>query len=348
MKKAMALLVSLLMVVAMAACSSNVTPSTSAGESVSPSAGESAAASVSPSEAASSTNETASGSKGKIGVLLPSLAMDFQTKMAAGVKRAADEFGYDYQEIDYNFDAELEASGMDTLASTGVQAYYGIFMSAEADSARLKDHPEIGTISQAMDVESNAFIVNDYQAMGEQYIESLKNFRTTNNLKGGDMASIWLTTCEVKDSDYYDAMTTMKSTMLEYCQQEGLNYVSDQYAETDEDASNIAEQLLNAYPNLRYIFCFNNGYALVTANEISSAVTDSSDYFVFSSEGDDESFRLISSKESPLRGCAYQDIEKCGYQTGLQLINWIKTGKMENVVANRVLVDIRNVADYLK
>lgn len=337
MKKLLVIVVSLLMVLSMAACSNNAP----ADEKSQPEASPSSAAEETPAPADE-------GPKGKIGVLLPSLSMDFQAQMAAGVKRAADEFGYEYQEIDYNFDPELEASGIETLASSGVQAYYGIFMSPEADSAKIKEYPEIGTISQSMDVDATAFIVNDYQALGEQFIDSLDYFRTDNNLEGGDMACIWLTACEVEDSDFYKAMMTMKNIFVDYCEGEGINYVSDQFAESDEDAANITEQLLNAYPGLRYIFCFNNGYALVASNEISAAVKDMSGYFVFSSEGDPESFRMIASDDSPYRGCAYQDIEASGYQTGLQLINWIENGEMENVIAERTLVDIRNAGDYLE
>lgn len=286
--------------------------------------------------------------KEKIGVLLPSLAFDFQAQMAAGVKRAAEEFGYGYQEVDYNFDAELQLSGAETLAASGVKGYYGIFINAESANEMFRKYPEIGVISQAADVEAQGFIANDYAKLGEQFVEALDHFRKENGLEGGQVAAVWLATCEVVDSDFNNAMVTMKGIMEEYCQAEGLEYVSDQFADTDEQASNISEQLLNAYPDLRYIFCFNNGYAIVAANEITSAVPDSSEYFVFSSEGDPESFRLISSGDSPYRACAYNDIEQSGYETGLQLINWVENGKLENVVVIRQLVDARNVKDFIK
>ena len=284
--------------------------------------------------------------KGKIGVLLPSLAFDFQAQMAAGVKRAADEFGYGYQEVDYNFDAELQLSGAETLAASGVKGYYGIFVNAESANEMFAKYPEIGVISQAMDVKAQGFIVNDYAKLGEQFVEAMDNFRKEKGLTGGQVAAIWLTTCEVVDSDFYNAMVTMKGIMTAYCEKEGLAYVSDQFADNDEQASNISEQLLNAYPDLRYIFCFNNGFAIVAANEITAAVPDASEYFVFSSEGDPESFRLIASGTSPYRACAYNDIEQSGYDTGLQLINWIEKGTLENVVVTRQLVDSRNVKDF--
>lgn len=332
MKKILVIALTLLMIISLVACGTSTTEPEVATDTE-----------VSDDEVAIDD-----GQKGKIGVLLPSLSFDFQAQMAKGVARAAEEFGYDYQEIDYNFDAELEASGIETLVASGVQAYYGIFMNAVADSEKLQETPEVGTISQAMDVTANAFIVNDYEALGEQFVDSLAYFRTENDFEPGDLACIWLTACEVEDSDFYRAMIKIKGVIEPYCETEGIDYVSDQFTETNEDASNIAEQLLNANPDLKYIFCFNNGYALAASNEISAAVTDASEFFVFSSEGDTESFRMISSNDSPYRGCAYQDIEASGYTTGLQLINWIENSEIENVVAERTLVDIRNVDEYFE
>jgi ABC-type sugar transport system substrate-binding protein len=285
--------------------------------------------------------------KAKIGVLLPSLSFDFQAQMAAGVKRAAAEKGYGYQEVDYNFDAELQLSGAETLAASGVLAYYGIFLNLEAGNVSLTEHPEVAVISQAMDVDANAFMLNDYKVMGQQFVESLDYFRKENNVEGGQIAAIWLTGCEVVGTEFNTAMVDMKNIMTEYCKANGLEFVSDQFADTDEQASNITEQLLNAYPKLRYMFCFNNGFALVAANEIMSAVPDAGEYFVFSSEGDPESFRTIKSGTSPYRACAYNNIEQSGYEAGLQLVNWIENGKIENVVVTRTLVDSRNIQDFL-
>ncbi len=286
--------------------------------------------------------------KGKIGVLLPSLSFDFQAQMAAGVKRAAEEFGYGYQEVDYNFDAELQLSGVETLAVSGVKGYYGIFVNAESANAMFEKYPDIGVISQAMDVKANGFIVNDYQKLGEQFVETVDNFRKEKGIQGGQMAAVWLHACEVVGSDFNNAMVTMKKTMEDYCTAQGIEYVSDQFADNDEEASNIAEQLFNAHPDLRYLFCLNNGFAIVAANEITSAAPDVSEYLIFSSEGDPESFRLIASGTSPYRACAYNDIEQSGYDTGLQLINWVENGKLENVVVTRELVDSRNVQDFIK
>lgn len=285
--------------------------------------------------------------KPKIGTLMPSLSFDFQAQMAAGVKRAAAEFGYEYQEVDYNFDAELQISGAEVLAASGVKAYYAIFLNLESANASLAEHPEIAVISQSMDVNARAFMENDYKTLGRQFVDALDHFRKENNIEDGQIAALWMTPCEIVGSEFNLAMVDMKEIMLEYCRANSLEFVSDQFVDLPEEASNVTEQLLNAYPRFRYLFCFNNGTALAAANEIMSAVPNAREYFVFSSEGDAESFRTIGTGTNPYRACAYNNIEQSGYEAGLQLINWVENGKIENVVVTRQLVDSRNIKEFL-
>ncbi|GHT81051.1 hypothetical protein FACS1894130_12720 [Spirochaetia bacterium] len=305
-----------------------------------------------------SKQESAGGSAGsrgaskantKIGVLLPDLGYDFQTKMAAGVKRAADTAGYGFQAIDYNFDSELQLTGMETLAASGVMGYYAIFMNtSEANDNILKSYPKIGVISQVPNVDTQAFIRDDYPAIAEQCIQCLDDFRKKNNLKGGDMAALWLTNSQIEDTQDYETKMILRNIFTAYCEKEGLKFVSDQYPTDEEEASNVIAQLMNAYPDLRYIFCFNNGFAIAASNEISSAVSDVSKYFVFASEGDDESFRLIAATNSPYRGLSYNDIEATGYETGEQLIRWIEKGAIEDVYVSRLLVNSDNITQFVK
>lgn len=327
MKKITAFILAALMLVGLAACTTTPPVGTSTAEPA--------------------ATSTAGGEKGKIGALLPSLSWDFQAQMATGIRRAAEEFGYGYQEVDYNSDAELQLSGAETLLSSGVKAYYGIFFNTESANEIFAQHPEVATISQAPNVNANAFIREDYAGIANQFIECLDRYRTENNLEGGDMAAMWLTGSEVEDSQDYLTKMILRDIMTEYCEANGLNFVSDQYPKDDEEAANVTEQLMNAYPDLRYIFCFGSGLAISASNEIASAVSNVDEYFVFASEGNPESFRLIASEDSPYRGLAYNDIEESGYQTGLQLINWIENNTIEDVIINRTLVDESNVSEYL-
>lgn len=284
----------------------------------------------------------------KIGGLFASLAFDFQLQMNNGIERAAKEKGYEYMPYDYNADAELMLTGLDNMASSGVGAIYTLYLAPDSAISFMESHKEIGCLNQGQNMPGvRAWTENDYVMLGKQFVDSLDAYVTENNLTSGNIAALWLETCENEDSEYFQAKESIKAEINKWCEGKDFHFNGETYPKDDEDAANITVQLMNADPNLRFIFAFNNGYAIAAANEISAAVSDASEYFVFSSEGDAETFRLIADEKSPLGGCAYANIEESGYQVGLQLINWIENGKMENVVVAKELVDGRNVAEYL-
>ena len=299
---------------------------------------------------ANGSSETSS-QKTKIGALLPSLSFDFQLQMSKGIQRAGQEKGYEVVVNDYNFDSEMMLTGLDTMKAMNVKAMYTILLAPQVASDFFKNNPDIAVVNQGAPVDGGkAYTVNDYKKLGSQFVESLNNYVEEKGISSGEIVGLWLESCENKDSDYYTAMIDMKEIMEQWCNEkgEGFAFRASFFPSTDEDASNITAQVLNGYPEVKFFFCFNNGYAIACANEIASAKADTSDYFVFSSEGDSETFRLIADSKSPYRGCSYANIEESGYKVGLQLINWIENGEIENVAVSKDLVDSRNVESYLK
>lgn len=338
MKKLIAILMCLAMVLALAACGGNSAPA----------APEAPKADALAAPAAPAAPEAAAP-KGKIGVILPSLSFDFQLQMHNGVQRAANEKDYEFMPYDYNFDGELMLTGLDTLKASNVKGLYAIFLAPESASDFMKSNPDIGVLTQGAMVDGcQACTVNDYVKLGEQFVESLDRFVTENNITSGEIGALWLETCENQDSDYYTAKEDIKAVINKWCEGKDFTIVAEYYPADDEAAANCTAQMLNANPNLKAVFAFNNGYAITAANEIAASVADASDYFVFSSEGDPESFRLIESGTSPYRACAYADIEESGYQVGLQLINWIENGVLEDVTVTKVLVDSSNAAEFIQ
>lgn len=334
MKKILAIVLSAVMALSLAACSGSSSSASAAASSAAP---------------AASSTEAASGAKKKIGMCAMSLAFDFQIQMSNGIERAAKENGYEYMVYDYNGDSEKMLSGLETLAASDVGAMYGLFAAPESATDFMKSNPDLGVLTQGEIVEgAQACTENDYIALADQFVEALDSYVTEKGITTGDIAALWLETCENEDSDYYAAKEDIKAVIEKWCEGKDFNFVSEFYPKDDEEASNMTAQILNATPNVKFFFCFNNGYAIAAANEISSAVADAGDYFVFSSEGDAESFRLIADGTSPYRACAYMDIEASGYEVGLQLINWVENGTMENVIVSKDLVNSSNVQDYLK
>ena len=341
MKKLIAILLCLAMVLTLAAC----------GGSATPEAAPEAAPEAVPEAAPEAVPEAApeAGPKAKLGVLLPSLSFDFQLQMHNGVKRAAEEFGYEFMPYDYNFDGELMLSGLDTMKASNVKGMYAIYLAPESASDFMKSNPDIGVLTQGEVVDgAQAGTINDYVTLAEQFVDALDLYVTENNITSGEIGALWLESCENQDSEYFTAKENIKAVINKWCEGKDFSIVAEFYPADDEAAANYTAQMLNANPNLRAVFAFNNGFAIAAANEISASVADTTEYFVFSSEGDPESFRLIESGTSPYRACAYMDIEASGYQVGLQLINWIENGVMENVVVEKVLIDSRNVAEFVQ
>lgn len=324
MKKLLVVLLSLLMILALAACQNQGGGQEEGGEE--------------------ETNYT-------IGASIMTSSYDFQDQMAKGITRAAQEHGYTAVINEYEGDTERMLTGLDTMYNQGVRGMYGLFIAQDVAIDWAKAHPDVAIITQGAPMEGGqGYTVNDYVTLGKQFVDSLDAFVKEKGITSGDVAGLWLTTCENKDSDYYQAMLDIRGEIEKWCDQmgEGFDIVCDYYPVDAEDTANITDQILNAYPDVKFVFDFNNTSAIACANEIDSAVADNSEYFVFSSEGDPETFRLIASGTSSYRGCAYADIEASGYAVGMRLIEWLEKGTCGDVTVEKVLVDARNVNDYLK
>lgn len=353
MKKFISILLAGALTLSLCACGSSSTQSSESGEAEKESGGaDIEGESSTEAESGGGTDvENESGSdetaKRKVGGVYASLAFDFQLQMSNGIERAAKEKGYEYVSYDYNLDAEAMLTGLETMEASDVGALYGLFLAPDSATDFMQSHPDIGVLTQGSSVPGcQAWTENDYTALANQFVESLDKYVTENNITEGTISALWLETCENEDGEYFAAKEEIKDVINQWCEGKDFSFNGEYYPKDDEEASNFTAQMMNADPSMRFIFAFNNGYAIAAANEIASAVSDTGEYFVFSSEGDEESFRLIADDSSPLRGCAYMDIEESGYQVGLQLINWIENGEMENVVVDKVLVDSDNIAEY--
>lgn len=337
MKKVLVCFLSLTMLMSLGGCSAEKTASGPSGSTV-VSSGDTAG------------NPGGGDTKAKIGACVMSLSYDFQLKMCNGIERAAAENGYESMIYDFNADTELMLSGLEMMADNNVKALYGLFTAPEAATDFMRGHEDIGVLMQGQNIDGcRARTVNDYKKLGEQFVDALEYYVTDNGITDGGIAALWLDSCANKDSDYYTAKQVIEQTITEWCEGKEYYYAPSEYYPTDEEnAANITTQILNADPNIKFFFCFNNSYGISASNEIAAAAPDSSIYFVFASEGDDEVFRLIADENSPLRACAYANVEESGYLVGMQLINWVENGKMENVAVYKELVDSRNIAEYIK
>lgn len=286
--------------------------------------------------------------KAKLGIVVPDLNNAFCSQMAGGIERAAAENGYEVVTVKSNADPEADVASIENMDASGVKAYYGLHIGVDSIGDLLKNqYPQIGCLTQTTFDGEAAHVVEDYHNIAVIFCESLDAFIEEKGMESVEICGIWLSNCLIQGTAEYEGYTTITGYIEEHYAGTNVTYVTSQYPQNAEEAGNYTETLLNGYENARVFFCYNNDFAIATANTISAAVSDSADYYVFSSETDDESFRLIADDSSPYRGAASGDTEETGYQVGLQLINWVENGTMENVPVVKTLCDWRNVSDFL-
>ena len=285
--------------------------------------------------------------KAKLGVVVPDLNNAFCSDMANGIKRAADEKGYEVVSVLTQANPENDVSALENLSATGVKAYYGIHMLTETVGEQLKStYPEIGCLSQTAFDGAGGVIVEDFNNIATIFCESLDAFIAEKGITSGEICGIWMTLCEVEGTTENEAYTIITNYINEHYAGTGITYVTSQFTADAEDVGNTTETLLNRYPDAKFFFAYNNDFAITTSNIIAASVPDTSEYYVFSSESDAESYRMIADENSPYRGCAAGSTEETGYQVGKQLINWIENGTMENVPVAKKLCDWRNVSEF--
>ena len=282
--------------------------------------------------------------KAKIGVVVPDLNNAFCTAMDAGVTRAATEKGYEVFEYVTQMNPENDVASVELLASNNVKAYYGLHMVTESVGELLKNtYPEIGCFSQVQFDGAAAVLNDDFAIVGDQFIESLDAFLKENNIETAEICGIWIGNCQIEGTSENAQQKAVLAKVEEYCKANpGISYVQSEYPSDSEAVANTVETLMLAHPDAKIFFCHNNDYAISAANVISAATADTSEYFIFSSEGDDESLRQITDPANPYRAASVADTEETGYLIGLQCVNWIENDKMETISPARKLVDWRN------
>lgn len=280
--------------------------------------------------------------KAKIGIVVPDLNNAFCIAMDQGVTRAAKEKGYEVFEYVTEMNPENDVASVEQLANNNVKAYYGLHMVTESVGDRLKnEYPDIGCFSQ-VNFDGAAQVLNDdFTVVAQQFTESLDAFLAENNITEAEICGLWLGSAQIEGTTENIQYQAIMDGINEHYANTGIKYVQSEYPADSEAVANTIETLLLAHPNATVFFCHNNDYAISAANTIMAAKTDTSSYFIFSTETDDETMRQIADPNSPYRGASATDTEETGYQIGLQCVNWIENGKMDPVPLARELVDWR-------
>ena len=280
--------------------------------------------------------------KAKVGVVVPDLNNAFCTAMDEGIKRAATEKGYEVFEYVTQMNPENDIASVEQLANNNVKAYYGLHMVTESVGDLLKNtYKDIGCFSQVKFDGAAQVLDDDFTVVAKQFTESLDAFLAENNITEAEICGIWLSVAQIEGTTENAQYQAIMNEIETHYAGTGITYVQSEYPADSEGVGNTVETLLLAHPNATIFFCHNNDYAISSANTIMAAKSDTSKYYIFSTEGDEESLRQIADPNSPYRAASVADTEETGYLIGLQCVNWIENGKMEPVSVARQLVDWR-------
>lgn len=345
MKKVFTLLLSLTLILTMTACGS--------GESVKE-ADESKEQTAEIETNAESTETTddveqADGEKGKIGYLAISLGSDFTTSIDNGMRRAAEEKGYELMTIDVNADPELELSSVETMLTSGVKALYTISVASENvwNAVQEKDS-SVAIISQQPGASANAHVVEDNTGMANMFLESLNTYMQEHNMESAKIACMWLAECESPEMSMYAGRQSILEVLNKAFEGTDNEILCEVYSSDPEGQTNNAESILNMYPECNVIFCYGNDMAVTASNTVMSAGKDVGSFYIFASESSDEVYNQIANEGSPLRGCASGSVEELGYNIALSLIDYVETGEISDVPVPKTLCDWRNVDEFLQ
>lgn len=345
MKKVFTLLLSLALFVTMTACSQGETAKKAEEgkeQTQEASANEESSESANDADA---TNEE----KGKIGYLAISLSSDFTTSIDNGMRKAAEEKGYELMTIDVNADPELELSSLETMLASGVKAFYTISVASENvwNAVQEKDS-SVAVISQQPSASANAHVVEDNVGMAKMFLESLDTYMQEHNMESAKLACMWLAECESPEMSMYAGRQAILEEINKAFEGTDSEVICEVYASDPEGQTNNAESILNMYPECNVIFCYGNDMGVTAANIVTSAGRDTESFYIFASESSEEVYNQIANEQSPLRGCASGSTEELGYNIALSLISYIETGEISDIPVPKTLCDWRNVNEFLQ
>ena len=263
--------------------------------------------------------------KAKVGVSTISLDNDYCIQMNDGIVAAA----------------------KDQLATNDVKAMYFLGGATEAlVNERNTTYEGLGIFSQGYADGVEAWLVEDNDGIIAAFLDAVDRFAAEKGITDAQVVGLFPAGSDAEGSQQYETLKSFIATAESHFEGTGISFANYYISNDAEGVSNLVETVLNAYENPKFFFCYNNDFAIVASNTLTSAVGDTSEYLVYSSEGDATSLDMIADESSPYRGCALGNTYQTGYNIGLQLVNWIENGKMENVPAKKDFVDWTNVQDY--
>ena len=320
MKKLLALFLSLAMMMALVACSSNEpTPSQDAST---PAPGNSA-----PAESQSGGGE---GKKLIAGMVFQE--DQFFKLLSAGYEAAAKDLGYEIQLTNTNNDQSKETEALNTYAAQGVVGVAISPLNTQVSPAAVEDAHNAGMEIAICNAAIDAFpyAVASFSADNVSFCKQT-----------GEAAVKFI-------QEHYEADRTLKIGIVQFKTQipeqsadrvngffsaldeAGVKYeiVSDQDAWLQDMAVETAGDMISANPDLDIIYAANDGGTVGSVMAVENA-GKAGQIFVFGTDGSEQIVSLLKADTNILQAVTAQDAFQIGYSTVEALINKLEGKTVE-------------------
>lgn len=309
MKKLIAMLLALVMVLALTACSSEPAPATEA-----------------PAQDAPATEAPAAGNDKLIaGIVFQE--DQFMKTLVAGYQAAADERGYEILQANTNNDQAKETDTLTTYAAQGVKGVAISPLNTQVSPAAVSD-----AIAAGMQISITNAAVDAFPGAIASFSADNKAFcRQT-----GDAAVKFI-------QEHYDAEETLKIAIVQFKTQvpeqsadrvagffsaldeAGIKYeiVADQDAWMQDMAVSKAGDIISANPDLDIIYGANDGGTVGSVMAVENA-GKAGEIFVFGTDGSEQIVSLLKDDANILQATTAQDAYMIGYNAVMALIDTIE------------------------
>ena len=324
MKKALALILALTMVMSFAACGKKTTNETTAPAGTT----EQAAGTT---EQAEETKPAENTGKKLIAGMVFQEDQFFKT-MSAGYQAAADDLGYEIQLTNTNNDQSKETDALNTYVAQGVAGVAIAPLNTQVSPAAVEDAHKAGmnvTITNAkvdaFPYAAGAFCADNYsfcKQTGEAAVKFIKeHYQADHVLK---IAIVQFKTQVPEQSA--DRVNGFFAALDEA----GIKYeiVADQDAWLQDMAVAKAGDILSAHPDLDMIYAANDGGTVGSVMAVENAGKAGQTY-VFGTDGSEQIVSLLKNENDILQAVTAQDAFQIGYSAVEALVNSLEGKPVE-------------------
>lgn len=327
MKKVLALLLAVLMVVGMAACSSKDDTSAPADTAapVEPAPADAAPADAAPADADASGDVDVSSLK--FGYVCMNLANPWFVEVQNGFEAACKELGVQCMIVDSQYDVDKQVSDIETLVNDG---YNGIMISP-IDQNALKSIVDTANdagiitscMAQSQDNTDFGYVCAEYE-YGTMIGQNAANWINANLADKETVKVCLITQDNVEDT--IARADGIQETLESQCP--NVEIVARQAGDTAEGGLNIVEGVLAAHPDLDVVVASNDSGGVGGYQAMANAGYTADDpVAVFSGDATAEVIDIMKQGTTCYRGTVDLSPYKAAYDTAYKMVDMIKSGQ---------------------